>query len=120
MISFVSKEYISFVLNIYFFFIGIVALFRVIQPIVDRIQLPVANQLRDRQFYVTLAEGKRSAAPVICSVHLDLEFDLMDVGTFFLCVLVGVWYLLKRHWIANNIFGIAFAINAIEILQFNK
>ncbi|CAF5000030.1 unnamed protein product [Rotaria sp. Silwood1] len=38
----------------------------------------------------------------------------------FFCVLIGVWYLLKRHWISNNIFGIAFSINAIEILHFNK
>ena len=120
MISFVSKEYISFVLNIYFFFIGIVALFRAIKPLVERIQLPAVNQLRERLFYVTLVEGKRSATPGICSTHLELEFDLVDVGTFLLCVLVGVWYLIKRHWIANNIFGIAFAINAIEILHFNK
>jgi minor histocompatibility antigen H13 len=53
-------------------------------------------------------------------MHLDLNFDLVDVGALFLCVLVGIWYLLKRHWIANNIFGIAFSINAIEILHFNK
>jgi len=51
---------------------------------------------------------------------VDFKFDLVDVGALFLCVLVGVWYLLKRHWIANNIFGIAFSINAIEILHFNK
>ncbi|CAF4822967.1 unnamed protein product [Rotaria socialis] len=53
-------------------------------------------------------------------MRIDFKFDLIDVGVLFLCVLVGVWYLLKRHWIANNIFGIAFSINAIEILHFNK
>jgi minor histocompatibility antigen H13 len=53
-------------------------------------------------------------------MHLDFKFDFIDVGALFICVLVGVWYLLKRHWIANNIFGIAFSINAIEILHFNK
>ncbi len=26
----------------------------------------------------------------------------------------------KKHWIANNIFGLAFAVNGIEFLQLNK
>ena len=53
-------------------------------------------------------------------MRLDFKLDLMDIGALFLCVLVGVWYLLQRHWITNNIFGVAFSINAIEILHFNK
>jgi minor histocompatibility antigen H13 len=122
----VSKEYITFVLNIYFFLIGIVALFRAIQPVVSKIRLPMLDKVRERKFHITLAENKPAttettiATSVKDLMHLDFNFDLTDVGIFFLCVLVGVWYLLKRHWIANNIFGIAFSINAIEILHFNK
>ena len=124
----VSKEYISFVLNIYFFFIGVIALYRAIQPIATKLRLPALEKLRERQFHITLSENKPPATTTATTttttvkdlMHLDFKFDLIDVGTLFLCVLVGVWYLLKRHWIANNIFGIAFSINAIEILHFNK
>ena len=124
----VSKEYITLVLNVYFFFIGIIALYRAIQPIVGKIRLPALDKLRERQFHITLSENKPSstatttttAAAVKDLMHVDFKFDFVDVGTLFVCVLVGVWYLLKRHWIANNIFGIAFSINAIEILHFNK
>lgn len=117
----VSKEYITFVLNIYFFLIGVVALYRAIQPLLGRLRLPALDKLRERQFHITLAENKpttTSNTPDL--LHVDMKFDLVDVVALFLCVLVGVWYLLKRHWIANNIFGIAFSINAIEILHFNK
>jgi minor histocompatibility antigen H13 len=122
----VSKEYITLVLNVYFFFIGIIALYRAIQPIVGKIRLPALDKLRERQFHITLSENKPSStaatttAAVKDLMHVDFKFDFVDVGTLFVCVLVGVWYLLKRHWIANNIFGIAFSINAIEILHFNK
>jgi minor histocompatibility antigen H13 len=127
----VSKEYITLVINIYFFFIGIVALYRAIHPILSNIRLPLLDKLRERKFHITLSENKPTsttptttettiATSVKDLMHLDFNFDLTDVGIFFLCVLVGVWYLLKRHWIANNIFGIAFSINAIEILHFNK
>jgi minor histocompatibility antigen H13 len=109
----VSKEYITFVLNIYFFLIGIIALYRAIQPVLARIHLPLFTKLRERQFHIKLTENNDI-------MHLDFKFDFTDVVGLFLCVLVGVWYLLKRHWIANNIFGIAFSLNAIEILHFNK
>jgi minor histocompatibility antigen H13 len=108
--------------------IGIVALFRAIQPVLVKIRLPALNKLRERQFHITLSENKppntttetTTTTTVKDLMHLDFTFDLVDVGALFLCVLVGVWYLLKRHWMANNIFGIAFSINAIEILHFNK
>jgi minor histocompatibility antigen H13 len=36
--------------------------------------------------------------------------------------LLNFLYLFKnlKHWIANNIFGLAFAVNGIEFLQLNK
>jgi len=121
----VSKEYITFVLNIYFFLIGVVALYRAIQPLIGRLRFPALDKLRERRFHIKLSENKPTTTTTTTSetpdlLHLDTKFDLVDVVALFLCVLVGVWYLLKRHWIANNIFGIAFSINAIEILHFNK
>lgn len=113
----VSKEYITFVLNIYFFLIGIVALFRAIQPLLNKMRLPLFDKLRERQFHIQLSENRASNNDLM---HVDFNFDLVDIVALFGCILVGVWYLLKRHWIANNIFGIAFSINAIEILHFNK
>ncbi|CAF3193812.1 unnamed protein product [Rotaria sp. Silwood2] len=113
----VSKEYITFVLNIYFFLIGIIALFRAIHPITTRIHLPLFNKLRERQFHLKISENNSSTNDIM---HIDFKFNFIDIIALFFCVLIGVWYLLKRHWISNNIFGIAFSINAIEILHFNK
>jgi minor histocompatibility antigen H13 len=90
--------------------------------VLGKIRLPALDKLRERQFHITLSENKPSNTTTTVNdlMHLDFKFDFIDVGALFICVLVGVWYLLKRHWIANNIFGIAFSINAIEILHFNK
>ena len=135
----VSKEYISLVLNIYFFLIGIIALYRALHPVLVKTRLPLLDKLRERQFHITLTENKPenttcnttsdnksetttndTSTTVKGLMHLDFKFDLVDVGALFICVLIGIWYLIKRHWIANNIFGVAFSINAIEILHFNK
>ena len=37
---------------------------------------------------------------------IDSEFSTHDVIVFALSAALGVWYLVKKHWIANNIFGL--------------
>ena len=51
---------------------------------------------------------------------IDAEFSTHDMIVFALSGVLGVWYLLKKHWIANNIFGLAFAVNGIELLHLNN
>ena len=97
-----------FFLNIYFFLIGIIALYRAIHPLLSHIRHPIGQ----REYQLKLSENGL--------IHLDISFNLLDIGGLAFCILIGVWYLWTRHWIANNIFGIAFSLNAIEILHFNK
>ena len=37
-----------------------------------------------------------------------------------MCSGVGVWYILKKHWIANNLLGLAFAVNGVELLHLSN
>merc|ERR1711862_1056344 len=37
-----------------------------------------------------------------------------------LCSVVGVWYIMKKHWLANDLLGMAFAINGVELLHLNN
>ena len=37
-----------------------------------------------------------------------------------LCSVVGVWYILKKHWLANDLLGMAFAVNGVELLHLNN
>jgi len=37
-----------------------------------------------------------------------------------ICSILALWYLVKKHWIANNMLGLAFAINGVELLQLNN
>merc|ERR1711953_1187952 len=51
---------------------------------------------------------------------LDYQFTTHDLLCLGLCSTVGVWYIMKKHWLANNLFGLAFAINGVELLHLNK
>ena len=37
-----------------------------------------------------------------------------------LCSVVGVWYIMKKHWLANDLLGMAFAVNGVELLHLNN
>uniref|UniRef100_A0A1I8H1F8 Minor histocompatibility antigen H13 n=1 Tax=Macrostomum lignano TaxID=282301 RepID=A0A1I8H1F8_9PLAT len=56
----------------------------------------------------------------LARLWLNLDFDLLDLANLAVSACVGLWYLATRHWLANNAFGLAFAINAIELLHLNK
>ncbi len=51
---------------------------------------------------------------------INFEFTTHDLVVFGLSSCMGVWYFLKKHWVANNIFGLAFAVNGVELLHLNN
>merc|ERR1712045_311334 len=51
---------------------------------------------------------------------VNVDFTTQDIIVLIGSAVVGVWYFMKKHWIANNLFGLAFAVNGIELLHLNK
>ncbi|KAJ4757165.1 Signal peptide peptidase family protein [Rhynchospora pubera] len=102
--KFVSKDLVNAVLTCYFFVLGIVALSATMLPSLKRF------------FPKDWNENQISwHAPFFHS--LSVEFTKSQIvaaipGTFF-CI----WYALKKHWLANNVLGIAFCIQGIEMLS---
>lgn len=51
---------------------------------------------------------------------LKIEVDTHDIVAISFCLLVGASHLYQRHWITNNIIGIAFSIYGIENLHLSS
>jgi minor histocompatibility antigen H13 len=47
---------------------------------------------------------------------INFAFDYVDMISLALAACVGVAYMLTKHWILNNLFGIAFAITGVELI----
>ncbi|XP_053983557.1 minor histocompatibility antigen H13 [Hylaeus anthracinus] len=104
------KEYVNLLLVGYFFFLGILALCHLTSPLISSL-VPAA--IPKTQYHILFTKGEGDKADHI----IDYKFNLHDIVCLICCSLVGAWYLLKKHWIANNLFGIAFAINGVELLH---
>ncbi|XP_015606961.1 minor histocompatibility antigen H13 [Cephus cinctus] len=108
-----SKEYINLLLTGYFFFLGVLALCHLTSPLISSL-VPAA--IPKTQYHIHFTGAKDNNVEDI----IDYKFNLHDIVCLICCSFVGAWYLIKKHWIANNLFGIAFAVNGVELLHLNN
>lgn len=108
-----NKDYINLLLTGYFFFLGILALAHLLSPVIGSL-IPAAIPKIPFHLHFTQGEGK-SKKDII-----NYKFTTHDIVCLIISVVIGVWYLLKKHWVANNLFGLAFAVNGIELLHLNN
>ncbi|XP_046970195.1 minor histocompatibility antigen H13 [Vanessa cardui] len=111
--QFFSKEYINLLLTGYFFFLGVLALSHLLSPIISLI---VPASVPNLPYHILFTRGERDNRSDI----VNYKFTSYDVICLVISLCLGAWYLLKKHWIANNLFGIAFAINGVELLHLNN
>ncbi|XP_068650289.1 signal peptide peptidase 1-like [Aristolochia californica] len=102
--KFLSKDLVNAVLTCYFFVLGIVALSATLLPAIKRF-LPKNwndNPIVWRMPYFQSVEVEFTKSQVVAAIP----------GTFF-CA----WYASQKHWLANNVLGLAFCIQGIEMLS---
>ncbi|XP_020576633.1 signal peptide peptidase 1-like [Phalaenopsis equestris] len=102
--KFLSKDLVNAVLTCYFFVLGIIALSATLLPSIKRFLPKHWNE----DLIVWHAPYFRS---------ITVEFTRSQIvssipGTFF-CA----WYASRKHWLANNVLGISFCIQGIEMLS---
>jgi len=108
-----SKEYINLLLSFYFLILGIFALSHMMSPVIMKI-IPSAIPVIPFHLKFTQGEGDKKESV------LDYQFSTHDLVCLGLCSTVGVWYIMKKHWLANDLLGMAFAINGVELLHLNN
>nr|XP_025035393.1 minor histocompatibility antigen H13 [Pelodiscus sinensis] len=108
-----SQEYINLLLSMYFFVLGILALSHTISPVMNKF-FPANFPSKQYQLLFTQGSGETKEEIV------NYEFDSKDLVCLAMSSVVGVWYLLRKHWIANNLFGLAFSLNGVELLHLNN
>merc|ERR1712141_433146 len=82
----------------------------------EHIKLLPATLIPNENYHLEFMSGEGDQRREI----LNIYFTSLDVLIYCLCSMTGIWYIVKKHWIANNLFGISFAYNGISIIHLNK
>eukprot|EP00794_Sanderia_malayensis_P004914 gene4914-5561_t len=104
-----GREYINLLLAVYFFIIGVLCLTNLLRPVLN---LFVPDCFPRSEYHILLTEKDEE--------HLNFKFDRVDLVCVALSSAMGLWYLFKKHWVANNVFGLAFSLSGVELLHLNS
>jgi minor histocompatibility antigen H13 len=97
-----SKEYINMLLTAYFLFFGVMAVAATLRPFIAPL----------------FSKSLQNEKPKTFSLFsVAFEWTVIDIFALILGIGIGVWYVLTKHWIANNILGLAFSIQGIALLS---
>uniref|UniRef100_A0A1I7YYX2 Minor histocompatibility antigen H13 n=1 Tax=Steinernema glaseri TaxID=37863 RepID=A0A1I7YYX2_9BILA len=111
---------------------GCVALAAILKPFFQFFlrRLPIGDRQprRNVPYLISFKSGKKEMDEGdIEDAHKDeteyivkIEFDSHDLICIAVCIWVGVSHLYQRHWITNNLLGIAFSIYGIENLHLSS
>jgi len=108
-----SKEYINLLLSFYFLVLGIFALSHMMSPVILKL---VPSAVPIIPFHLKFTQGEGDSMESV----MDYKFTTHDLVCLGLCSVVGVWYIMKKHWLANDLLGMAFAVNGVELLHLNN
>nr|CAX69940.1 Signal peptide protease [Schistosoma japonicum] len=119
--KFIPIQYINYVMKIYFSFMGVCAMSRVLSPIFRPYMPKFIKNMRFKfEFSRSLerSEGSESDWNLLDNVDFSIESkDFIGTG---LGIFLGTWYFFSGHWIANNCIAVTVAILAIEFIRLNK
>jgi len=108
-----SKDNINLLLTGYFFILGVMSLAHLLSPLINSLMPAAVPKI---PFHLLFTRGKGKTKEDI----INYKFTTHDMVCLLIPSAIGVWYLFKKHWIANNLFGLAFAVHGVELLQLNN
>jgi len=118
--KFVPQQYVKYVVKTYFSILGTISLFQVLSHFASLVSEP------DAQAKV-LVEFDLDKVPLVGRLFIEetgksgpeasmVRLTARDLPLIVICLACAAWYATQGHWIANNIFGIAFSIQGIQLV----
>jgi len=104
----IDPTYLNYLLSTYFMVIGIFAITNSLCEI-PSLQNVFPQFLKNDKFHLKFTQNDDEWA------NWDFTYVEVCYGVFSLGI--GAWYIIFKHWVANNVLGLAFSMNAIQLLQ---
>lgn len=134
-------QLVNMLVSAYFSILGLLAIYRLLKPVTAMVfpkrfnsteynflfssQNTSGNTLNETRTTEDSSDGNESPASMDSAnsnqaVMISIKFTSSDILAFVLATTIGAWYIYYKHWVANNVFGLAFALNGIELLPVNS
>ncbi|KAL3134989.1 hypothetical protein ABBQ32_007943 [Trebouxia sp. C0010 RCD-2024] len=104
------KHLVNLVLAGYFALLGVLALTATLLPFIEHICSARIKKL-------SYAAPKFSVPSWLSKEPLEISVTAPEFAGALLSLLFCIWYFAEKHWLANNVLGLAFSVQGIEHLS---
>lgn len=113
-ITYISQEWLSYLLSVYFAILGIVANSQMLSKL-GCYMYPSLSSARPHSPQIGKQvpdnEEQKDRSDVF-----DMDFSLLNVCSGILSVLLSMYYMSSKNWIASNILGLSFSFSGIQLI----
>jgi minor histocompatibility antigen H13 len=111
--KFLPKDLVNKILTGYFVLLGIFALTATFAPVLG---LCMPRSVAGKSFYF----GTLPTIPFVTDAPQRIELSIPEMFSSAAAVGFCAWYIMHKHWLANNALGLAFALQGIEFLTLDS
>lgn len=109
--KFFAKEYLNMLFTFYFLILGIASVAMTLAPAVQKV---VGAPNKDDK---PLLKFTIPAIPFLSEKPETVELSGTDILCYAVGTVVAIWYATTKNWLANDILGVSFCIQAIEMMS---
>lgn len=113
LITYVSKDWVNTLFNVYFVCIGVVAN---TQTLATLLQWSCPENVQLQATYHLQAGTKEGISRSFLDFHVTVAYVVSAVFAVVLSVLYGLY----KNWVASNIFGLSFAYNGVQLMALDS
>ncbi|RKP28088.1 signal peptide peptidase-domain-containing protein [Syncephalis pseudoplumigaleata] len=104
---FLNKEYINYLVTTYFAIIGVAALTKLGAVIIRGV-----TGIKERSFHLRLNKANKE--------YFDVRFTRLHMVSAVISFVCTAYYAYTKNWIVSNLFGIAFSLSAVQLIQLDS
>ncbi|CAM0139739.1 unnamed protein product [Umbelopsis sp. WA50703] len=108
---FLDKEYINYLLSAYFAILGCAAVAKV-GLLVSKKTIPTSILKHVEKYKITISKKGKHV--------YNASFTFVHAVLLAASIFLTLFYVFTKNWIASNVFGLSFAINAIQLLSLDS
>ncbi|KAI9189329.1 hypothetical protein H9P43_000760 [Blastocladiella emersonii ATCC 22665] len=118
---FLDKDHVNTLLTVYFALLGLLAVASLFADAVSGIERALGLTHYDLALTKDVAGAKSAGKKAKAAASLfALRFTVLTVVTSAIAALLTAAYVLTKHWILNNLFGFAFSVSAIALMDLDS
>ncbi|KAI8053800.1 signal peptide peptidase-domain-containing protein [Syncephalis plumigaleata] len=112
---YLNREYVNYLVTAYFAIIGVGALTKTGAVVIQSV-----TGLKERNFHLRLTKAGKGKKNTDECYFFNVRFTRIHIVSAIISLVCTVYYAYTKNWIVSNLFGFAFALSAVQLINLDS